>query len=141
MRRRLPAAVNRTLALVVALALALAGCSSGDGPGTGDAGGNGASAVGPFDGASVTVVAVGLQFQPAIVTLPSGRPLRIVLDNQDAGVPHDIHVFQGDTDYGKSAIVTGPGLAAVTFGPLAAARYSFECTIHPDMNGEIVVTP
>lgn len=133
MRRRTPAV------LLLVVALASGACSSSSG--TGDAGGNGASAVGPFDGASVTVQAVGLQFEPTIVTLPSGKPLRIVLDNQDAGVPHDIHVLQGDTDLGKSSIVTGPGLTAVTFGPLQPARYAFECTIHPQMDGEIVVTP
>jgi len=132
MRRRTPAA------LLAAVALAVAACSA---PGTGDAGGNGAVAIGPFDGASITVEAVNLQFEPSIVTMPSGRPLRLVLDNKDAGVPHDIHVFQGDTDYGVSSIVIGPGLTEVRFGPLTAARYSFECTIHPEMDGEIVVTP
>jgi plastocyanin len=132
MRRRTPAA------LFLAVALAVVACS---GPGTGDTGGNGAAAIGPFDGASITVEAVNLQFEPAIATMPSGRPLRLVLDNKDAGVPHDIHVFQGDTDYGTSSIVIGPGLTEVRFGPLTAARYSFQCTVHPDMKGEIIVTP
>jgi plastocyanin len=141
MRRRHPTTTHRTWALVVALALAFAGCSSGDTPGTGDAGGNGATAVGPFNGSTITVQAIDIQFEPDTITMLSGQPLRIVLDNQDAGVPHDIHVFQGDTDYGTSTIVTGPGLTEIRFGPLSPARYTFACTIHPDMAGTLVVTP
>jgi plastocyanin len=141
MRRRDPAITHRPIALAVALAVAFAGCSSGDTAGTGNTGGDGATAVGPFSGATVTVQAIDVQFEPDTITMPSGQPLRIVLDNQDAGVPHDVHVFQGDTDYGKSTIVTGPGLTELRFGPLPPARYTFACTIHPDMAGTLIVTP
>jgi plastocyanin len=92
-----------------------------------------------FSGASVTIVARDIAFDPDIVTMPANEPLRLVLDNQDAGVPHDLRVFQGDTDLGTSPIVTGPGLTAIELPPLAPGRYQFECTIHPVMIGTIVV--
>jgi plastocyanin len=119
-------------ALPLVLSVLAAGCS-----GAGGSAGVSAS----FDGATATVEAVNIQFEPDTVTLPAGQPLRIVLDNKDAGVPHDIHVFQGDTDIATSPVVTGPGLTEVRFGPLKADRYTFQCTIHPDMIGTLVVTP
>jgi plastocyanin len=94
-----------------------------------------------FSGASLTITARGLAFDPDIITMPADQPLRLVLDNQDAGVPHDLHVFRGDTDYGTTPSVIGPGLTAIVLPPLAAGRYQFECTIHPNMVGEIVVQP
>jgi len=130
---------RRTLAvLLVAVTLASAACSDA---GTGDTGGNGAAVVGPFNGPSITVQAIGLQMEPDSITMPSGKQLRIILDNQDTGVPHDIRVFQGDTEFGKSAVVTGPGLTEVRFGPLKPARYTFACTIHPAMAGTLLITP
>jgi plastocyanin len=117
--------------VMLAAALVLAGC-----------GGSGDATVDPsFNGGSATIEAVGLQFTEAIVDLPAGVPLRLVLDNKDAGVPHNLRVFQGDTDYGKSATVSGPGLAEVRFGPLPAGRYQFQCEIHPAMLGTVVVAP
>jgi plastocyanin len=110
------------------LALAVAACSQ-------------PAAVDPsFDGAQVTVTAVNITFQPVEVTLPSGTPLRIILDNQDAGVPHDIRVFQGDHEIARSPTITGPGRTEVRFGPLAPARYQFQCTIHPAMLGTLIIT-
>ena len=94
-----------------------------------------------FAGGSATVEAIGLQFTDAIVNLPAGVPLRLVLDNKDAGVPHDLRVFEGDTEYAKSPSVSGPGQVEVRFGPLPAGRYQFQCDIHPAMLGTVVVGP
>lgn len=94
----------------------------------------------PFEGAQVTITAVNITFDPVEVTLPSGTPLRIILDNQDAGVPHDIRVFQGDHEIARSPVVAGPGTTEVRFGPLPPARYQFQCTIHPSMLGTLIVT-
>jgi hypothetical protein len=117
--------------VLVMVALSLAGC-----------GASADATVDPsFNGGSATVDAVGLQFTDTIVNLPTGVPLRLVLDNQDAGVPHNLRVFQGDTEYGKSAAVSGPGQAEVRFGPLPAGRYQFQFEIHPAMLGTVVVGP
>ncbi|HEY5628761.1 MAG TPA: cupredoxin domain-containing protein [Candidatus Limnocylindrales bacterium] len=92
-----------------------------------------------FNGASLTIEARGLAFDPVIATMPAGQPLRLILDNQDAGVEHNIHVFRGDTDYGTTSSVIGPGLAALELPAMAAGSYQFECTLHPDMIGTLVV--
>ncbi len=92
-----------------------------------------------FDGASITIQARDLAFNPDIVTAPANVALRLVLDNQDQGVPHNLHVFQGDTDFGKSPTVVGPGYTSIELPPLAPGRYQFACTIHPDMIGTVIV--
>lgn len=118
----------RALGIAV-LSLAAAGCGpSGPDP---DA---------PFAGATLRIQARDLTFAPDIATAPAGTPLRVILDNKDAGVPHNIRVFQGDTEVAKSASVQGPGIAAIELPALAAGRYQFACTIHPDMIGTIIVS-
>ena len=121
---------SRSAATLLVLALVLAGCGSAS------------VTVDPsFAGGSATVEALGLQFTETIVDLPAGVPLRLILDNKDVGVPHNLRVFQGDTEYVKSASVSGPGQVEVRFGPLPAGRYQFQCEIHPAMLGTVVVGP
>ena len=119
--------VRQSAALALATLL-LAACGS-----TPDAG--------PFAGKSADVTAVNVAFDPAEITLPTGVPLRIVLDNQDVGVPHNVRVFTGDQEIAKSPTVSGPATTEVRFGPLAPARYQFTCEVHPNMLGTLIVTP
>ena len=123
-----------TLASVSFVAAGLVAACSGSGAGPGDA-------LASFAGAGATLEAVNIQFEPTTITLPAGQPLRLVLDNKDAGVPHDIQVFQGDTVYATSPRVTGPAVTEVRFGPLTPSRYQFRCQVHPAMVGTLVVTP
>lgn len=116
------------LAAPVAAAVLVVGC----GP-------SGPDALASFAGSSITIQARDLAFNPDIVTAPAGVPLRLVLDNQDQGVSHDIHVFQGDTDLGRAPAVVGPGLTSIELPALAPGRYQFACTLHPDMVGTIIV--
>lgn len=118
----------RRAASVVVAVLLVAGC----GP---------APDAAPFIGKGAVVQAINVTFEPVEITLPTGAPLRIVLDNRDTGVPHDVKVFQGDTNIAQSPVVTGPATTEVRFGPLAPARYQFMCTVHPTMLGSVIVTP
>ena len=118
-----------TLALGIAATAALAGCGST------------ATDALPFVGQTATVTAVNIAFDPVELALPAGGPLRIVLDNQDSGVPHNVKVFLGDREIAKSPIVTGPATTEVRFGPLPPASYQFICDVHPNMLGTLVVSP
>lgn len=116
--------------LVMATVLAIAGACGPSGP----------DPQASFAGASLTIQARDLTFAPTIATAPAGKPLRIVLDNKDVGVPHNLRVFQGDAELGQTASVEGPGLIALELPALPAGRYQFACTIHPDMIGTIIVS-
>lgn len=126
-RRALRAPAGALLGL--ALAVAIAGCGGGTGPEA------------PFIGAEATLRAVALAFEPGELTLPAGTPLRIVLHNDDEGIPHNVRVFQGEQAFGTSPTVTGPDRTEVRFGPLPASRYQFACEVHPNMIGTLIVTP
>jgi plastocyanin len=118
-----------TAVLVLGLAYAAAACSS-DAP-----------VQVPFVGTSATVTAANLAFAPGTVSLPAGGPLRIVLDNRDASVPHNLKVTQGGREIAKSSIVSGPAQAEVRFGPLEPGSYQFVCDVHPNMTGTLTITP
>ncbi len=69
---------GRLLPMTLLVAILVAGCGSAGPAPTVEA---------SFDGAQVTVRAVNVAFEPAEISLPAGTPLRIILDNQDSGVP------------------------------------------------------
>ncbi len=94
-----------------------------------------------FAGAEATVRAVNLGFAPAQITLPAGTPLRIILDNADSGVPHNLAVTRDGAELAKGAVVSGPGRAETRFGPLTAGSYTFACEVHPNMTGTLTITP
>lgn len=90
--------------------------------------------------ATLTLVAHGLQFSETSLRAAAGAPLTIVLDNQDAGIQHDIVVYTpGGTVAASSAVTTGPSSASLTFTPQRGV-YPFKCSVHPQqMNGVLTV--
>jgi plastocyanin len=105
-------------------------------PGGGEPGGGGG---GP---GAVTVVAQNITFDTSEIDLPADTPSTITFDNQDAGVPHNIAIFN-DESLGENLftgeIVTGPATAEYQVPALPAGEYYFHCDIHPNMNGSVVV--
>ena len=91
--------------------------------------------------ATTTITARNLEFEQTTVAMKAGVPLRLVLQNEDAGIPHNILVRGGGTDIGKTEIVTGIARAELSFGPLPPGEYAFLCEIHPNMAGTITVAP
>jgi plastocyanin len=122
--------VRPVIGLAVSLALVAAACAQGATPVPVDP---------SFDGAQATVTAASIAFDPTEITLPSGTPLRIILDNRDSGVPHDIRVANGDQEIAVSPTVTGPAETEVRFGPLEPGTYQLTCTIHPSMKATLTV--
>jgi plastocyanin len=98
----------------------------------------------PAGGSSPTETAQGTAFLQKTLDI-SGTSATITFKNDDAGVPHNMAIFQGSDATGKLVfrgdLVTGPGQAAysVTFpGP---GTYFFHCDVHPtQMTGTITVT-
>ncbi|MFM8998547.1 MAG: cupredoxin domain-containing protein [Actinomycetota bacterium] len=90
-----------------------------------------------------TVVAMGLAFDTDVIELAAETATIVRMDNQDAGVPHNISVYTDETlseQLYKAELVTGPAIAEYVIPPLPAGTYYFHCDVHPTMAGEVRVT-
>jgi plastocyanin len=109
--------------------------------GGGAAAGGGAVGPGPV---SVTIVAKNITFDLSTLTANAGQDFTVTLDNEDAGVLHNI-AFYTDQSLSQpiyvSELTTGPEQQENTFtAPSAPGTYYFHCDVHPDtMNGAFVV--
>jgi len=95
---------------------------------------------------TISLIAKGIAFDKTKLSVPAGKPFAIAFDNQDAGIQHDVQVFDNESFSGtpllNGEIVTGP--AKVTYGApaLEAGTYYFHCSVHPaQMQGTIEATP
>ncbi|HEU4527161.1 MAG TPA: cupredoxin domain-containing protein [Actinomycetota bacterium] len=104
-----------------------------------DAGEEGGEGEGPSQ--AITILAVNLAFEPTSVTVPAGQPFQIVLDNQDAGVQHNIQIFPGAEVSGtptfEGELITGPAQVTYDVPALEPGTYAFNCVVHPNMTGTI----
>jgi plastocyanin len=104
-------------------------------------GGGGGPGPGPV---FVTIEAKNLGFNLKTITANAGTEVNVTLDNQDAGVPHNLAFY---TDPSASQpiqvgdLLTGPGMETITFtAPASPGTYFFRCDVHPDqMTGAFVV--
>ncbi len=94
-------------------------------------------------GSTLHVTALNVAFDTDCLAAPAGKPFKIVLDNQDAGVPHNVAIY---TDSGAATslfvgdLVTGPKSVTYKVGALDAGTYFFRCDVHPStMSGTFVV--
>jgi plastocyanin len=117
--------------LAVALAAVLAACGTASG-------GDGADAT-PAE-ADYTVTAVDMAFDPGTLTVAGGEAFTIALVNEDA-MPHNIAIY---TDESKSEklfegeVVTDDTIV-YDIPALDAGEYFFDCSLHPNMTGTLVV--
>jgi plastocyanin len=109
--------VVAVLGLLLALSTVAAGCSSSpSGAGSGGA----------------TISMSNLEFSPSTITVSPGQTITAVNNDQ---VSHDITGNSGDFATGTIA----PGQTKTFTAPVAPGRYGFTCTLHPFMNGTIIV--
>lgn len=97
---------------------------------------------GSSGGATIAMSAAGLQFSTDQIAGPADVANTISFDNQDAGVPHDIAIFNdaGFTDNVFTGdLVTGPASIEYSLPALPAGTYYFRCDVHTTMQGVYVV--
>ena len=128
---------RRTPVLLGLCVLALSACGGGSpGSGSGDQQGRAVAAQGPPTAQTVHLDGTSkLAFDPSTVTAKVGT-LTIELGIK-GGTPHDLE-FSG-TDRAKIPLVTGAPLKA-TYTFQKAGTYTFVCTIHQGMSGQVVVS-
>jgi plastocyanin len=108
------------------------------GGGGGGPGGGG----GQPGGGGVTVVAQNIAFDTSEIDLPADAPATITFDNRDAGVPHNIAIYDDSSlsqNLFTGEIVTGPTTTEYQVPALSAGEYYFHCDVHPNMSGSVVV--
>jgi plastocyanin len=90
---------------------------------------------------SLTVIAKGVKFVPNALSAAAGATLHLTLDNQDDGVTHDIVIYApSGAKLAASDAAAGPIRQPLTLEALAAGRYAFKCSVHPQtMTGTIAV--
>ena len=125
---------RRTLLALLLPALALTACG---GSGEEDSGGSSVAAAGPPDAQTATVVGnARLEFEPTTVTAKPGK-LALTMTIEGA-VPHNL-VFDEDT-IGEDIEQISEGSATSTFAFPQPGTYDFVCTLHPGMDGKVVVS-
>jgi plastocyanin len=98
--------------------------------------GGGGSAGGP------TVTAEALTFDTAEIDLPAGQPTTLTFDNEDAGVPHNIAIYNDDSlseTLFQGEQFPGIDIREYEIPALEPGTYYFHCDVHTTMNGTVVV--
>ena len=137
---RVPAVVvSLAVMLVVLLAVGSSACGGDDSNASNDPAGQVVKT--PDGDGVITVVGLNLEFDTDEIYAPAG-PVTIVLDNQDGGMPHNIHFFEGTNARGESVAETplnnGP-IEDTLEMDLEPGEYFYQCDVHPNMKGILTV--
>src|SRR6266508_1215792 len=94
---------------------------------------------------TVSLIAKDIAFDKTKLSVPAGKPFAIDFDNQDAGIQHDVQIFDNEGFTGtpllNGEIVTGPAKVTYEAPALDPGTYFFHCRVHPaQMHGTIDAT-
>ncbi len=136
----------RMRSTMVVLALLLAACGDskpadqgGGGRGNGDGGVDGGQVCHP-SGTALSIEAKSLTFFVDCLAAPAGQAFTLDFDNQDAGIPHNVAIYDGDAALFEGEVITGLKKASYEVEALDAGTYEFRCDVHPDqMKGAFIV--
>lgn len=145
--------MSRFVALLAAMALVVAACEAESSPAatpagttaaaTGTAEPTGTAAPADDGSGEVVEVTVGtddgaeLLFVPDEVTVPAGTTVRLTFMNEST-VPHNL-TFEGPTDAATATIVDPGAEETIEFTAPDPGEYTFVCTLHPGMEGTLLV--
>ncbi|MGH9084774.1 MAG: cupredoxin domain-containing protein [Acidimicrobiales bacterium] len=126
--------------LVLATLVLLAGAAAcaDDGYGGGSIGGAPADACGTVDAGGLTLVARDSAWEPECADLVAG-PLVIVVENEDDGINHNVHLPSAPGDP-ATELQVGPSRQELEVD-LEPGVYEYVCDLHPDMVGTLTVVP
>jgi plastocyanin len=94
----------------------------------------------------IEVAAKDLQFAPRTLRARPNTQITVRLNNQDAGVQHNIAFYPSRTatteplvSGARGALFQGPGIQDTSFTTPGPGSYFFRCDVHPDMTGTFTV--
>ncbi len=88
----------------------------------------------------MVLTAANIAFEPTELAAPAGAAFAVQFRNADAGVPHNLEIVDpsGQSVF-RGEIVVGPAVVSYAIPALGAGRYTFHCTVHPNMTGTLAV--
>ena len=91
-------------------------------------------------GPTLTIAAKNIAFDKSCLAANAGTPFKIVFDNQDPLVPHNVAIYDVNTLLFSKPALPGPGKVTYNVQALTAGTYRFQCDIHPTtMLGTFIV--
>jgi plastocyanin len=102
----------------------------------------------PVDGivTEITVVARNIDFDVDNIAFPANTEVTVIFDNQDAGIPHDFHIWEsadsaaaGTGEVAATSIFPGVAQETLVWETGEPRTYYFNCTVHPSMRGDIEI--
>jgi plastocyanin len=127
------------ITLTLVFASVLVACSGGSDQSEPADGGTGGTAT-VADG-EVAMSADNLEFDVSTVEAPAGAEFTITFTNNESQ-PHNVAIYseEGGDEIVVGEVITGPDATTQIVVPaLDAGTYYFQCDVHPDMNGTVVV--
>ena len=121
---------RRSAVGAIGLIFALAACSSGGAPPS-------ASEAHPLEISVATDTGGALRFDPAEITVTAGATVRLTFTNK-ATVPHNL-TFDDPIDVATETVVDPGASQTIEFTAPEAGEYTYVCTLHPGMEGTVVV--
>ena len=96
-------------------------------------------------GTSLSITAQNIKFSTDCLAAPANQDFTLTFDNKDAGVPHNVDIYdkQGGTHIGGGTptdLLTGVNSTTYKVSGLKAGTYFFQCDVHPTaMFGTFIV--
>ena len=93
---------------------------------------------------TIDVIAKSFAFNTSTITVPAGANVTINFNNMDAGIPHNVAVYE-NKDAKKAIyvgdVIKGPKTTTYNFtAPTTPGTYFFRCDVHPTtMVGDFIV--
>ena len=89
----------------------------------------------------LTITAENLAFDTACIGLPADEPITIHFVNED-NQPHNLAIYTDSskgTPLFQGEIIDPGETIDYEIDPLEAGSNYFDCTVHPEMNGSVLV--
>lgn len=89
----------------------------------------------------LTVRAKNVAFDTQAITVPADQPAQIRVENEDAGIFHNIAVYrdaQASDLVARGTLFDGPRTRDYRFAAFPAGTYYFQCDLHPAMSGTLI---